>query len=880
MTIPLRLIRQVFLTIFPLALLTTAARAADAAKSPPVEPGLKADPDGFEKIARPFLEAHCAKCHSGEKVKGHYDLAKQALNDFADNTSAEHWKKALELVRNNEMPPSKEPRPDAAQAGDFMEWVDRELHRGERARKPAAVTIRRLNRAMYNNTIRDLLGIPLRPADEFPADAQAAGFDNISAALTLSPLQLDLFTQAAAAAVDHTIFPGPRPDSIRWHLEVEDDREGSDRTRIKTDGQNILLNSGENVKKDGMVRVHHGAWNTGVSFRDFKVPAPGRYLLRLRAAGLVPDREAVVASAEKFLAARRDEELAKNPRGAKYIRQQYEDDLAHFRNDRNYTYGPPRITVTLTLGGQPKPVAELDIPAPPGKPDIYGIPLEMDTQSAGISVDYSYKVPQMGENFWMQEKPGFARPELLLDWMELEGPVHPVWPPECHTRLLPPSPLRESDPRAYARLVLERFMPLAWRRPVTAAEVDRKLTLFDRAWAESPVIEEAIRLPLTAVLASPSFLFLVEDTAPGAPLSAWQAAARLSYFLWSAPPDERLRTLAASGEILKTDTLLSEVARLLADPRAAAFTEGFADQWLDLRKVGANPPAMNLYPQYDRHLETSLTGETRAFFNEILHQDLPVATFLKSDFVTINERLARFYGISGVRGDEFRKVILTDKSGAGSGSGVATSTGNGPSVQRGGLVTQAAMLTTTSNGTRTSPVMRGVWVLKTLLNQDPGIPPANVGEVPPKVPGIDKATVRQRLEIHRQLPQCARCHQKIDPLGLALENFNAAGEWRDREGFGYNGRIEKEDPLINAASTLADGSSINGVDGLRGWLLTRQEDFQKCLLEKMATYALGREMTLADEPALREIHAAWQKNGLTLKNLIGGIVSSPMFLRK
>ncbi len=302
--------------------------------------------------------------------------------------------------------------------------------------------------------------------------------------------------------------------------------------------------------------------------------------------------------------------------------------------------------------------------------------------------------------------------------------------------------------------------------------------------------------------------------------------------------------------------------RLLADPRSAALVEGFADQWLELRKIGSNPPATNLFPQYDRHLETSLTGESRSFFGEILTHDRPVTDFLKSDYITINQRLARFYGIDGVKGDHFRKVDLP------------------PGHPRGGLAGQASFLTITSNGTRTSPVHRGVWILKTLLNQDPGIPPANVGEVPPKVPGIGKATVRQRLTLHRELPQCARCHNKIDPLGLTRENFNAAGAWRRQEGFGYNGRIGREDPLIDASASLADGTRLDGIDGLRSYLLTRNDQFLSALQEKLATYALGREMTLADEPVLRGIMAGWQESTPTLRRLIHGIASSRLFRNK
>jgi hypothetical protein len=269
-----------------------------------------------------------------------------------------------------------------------------------------------------------------------------------------------------------------------------------------------------------------------------------------------------------------------------------------------------------------------------------------------------------------------------------------------------------------------------------------------------------------------------------------------------------------------------------------------------------------LYPQYDRHLEVSMVTESRAFFDTILRNDLSVMNLVSSDFVVINERLARFYGVTGVRGDDFRKVTVPS------------------GVHRGGVVTQASMLTITSNGTRTSPVKRGTWVLKNVLGIDPGLPVANAGDIAPKVPGIDKATVRKRLEIHRELPQCARCHSKIDPLGFALENFNAAGEWREQEGFGYKGRIERNDPKIDASSKLPDGTSINGVDDLRATLLTKDDLFLNCLSNKLFTYALGRELGIADQPLVKASVEHMRQNKLTLRALIQFIAASDAFRRK
>lgn len=420
-------------------------------------------------------------------------------------------------------------------------------------------------------------------------------------------------------------------------------------------------------------------------------------------------------------------------------------------------------------------------------------------------------------------------------------------------------------------MIIRRFMTRAWRRPVTNDEVATKLELFRQVRPDKESFIQAIKTPLTAVLVSPHFLYLTEpspeETVAGSrPLNSHELATRLSYFLWSTLPDDELTILADRNLLVDSETgsviRTAQVDRLLADQRSAEFVSSFAGQWLGLREVGANPPAADLYPRYDRHLEESIVEESKAFFAEILHNDLNVMNFVHSDFVVINERLARYYGIPGVKGDHFRKVRVPQD------------------IRRGGILTQASVLTITSNGTRTSPVKRGTWILKNVLGTDPGLPVANAGEIAPKVPGIDKATVRQRLEIHRELPQCARCHDRIDPLGFALENFNAAGDWGEQEGFGYKGRIGRDDPVIDATSQLPDGTQIKGIQGLQAALLQKEDLFLKCLSERLFTYALGRELTVSDQRTVQQAVEHLKANDATLRSLIQFVVNSELFLTK
>jgi mono/diheme cytochrome c family protein len=799
------------------------------------------DHDGYTRIAVPFFEENCVRCHGPREENGNLRVDRLTPDDFASPLTMMRWGEVLNMVNSHQMPPAEERQPDPGDAGRFADWVLSQLAAGERARQTTDFVLRRLNRAEYDNTIRDLVGVSFRPAADFPEDGAASGFDNNGSALTVSPLHLELYYEAAKKILDGAIYTGRQPRSLTWRFDPEDNTLGLDRLRVDRDGQRIWLNPGNNKIENGWTIIHHDFWDTSLGFRGFTLPFEGEYVVRFRAYGHVPTRDDVIASIREL----------SNPSAT---------ELAHFRDDAMYDYGPPRVRIVQQINGQPRVLAEMDIPATESEPGIYEIRAPFTTENAGIQFYYAYDIPQVLENSSHQRKDAFARPELAIDWIEVEGPVFEQWPPESHARILPAT--LDRDEIAAAREVLARFMPRAYRRPVTAAEIDAKLELFAAIRDQKPSFEEAIKVPLTAVLTSPHFLFLVEPVVQGSrgnALNGYEIASRLSYFLWSSMPDDTLFSLASDGELLKPDVIRGQTDRMLADPRSHAFIENFVGQWLGLRDVGANPPVQNLFPEYDRHLEESIVRESEAFVAEILQHDLDIRNLIKSDFVTINERLARFYGIPGVRGDEFRRVPVPE------------------GVQRGGLMTQASILTITSNGTRTSPVERGVWVLRTLLGDDPGLPVANVGEIAPSVPGIGKATVRERLEIHRSLPQCARCHNRIDPLGFALENFDASGAWRLQEGFGWNGRIGDDDPYIDASSALPDGTRIVGVDGLQQALLEREELFFTALTDRLMTYALGRTLGFGDQLTVRGIVAGLDDDNPTLRSLIHAITTSEQF---
>ena len=811
-----------------------------------------------------FFAKYCVQCHGPNVQRANLRLDTLAAN-FADPAIASKWAEVVRALNARQMPPPSSDQPALPEMVKISDSISTELANAEIAKRPNHVILRRLNRSEYNNTIRDLAGVDFKPADSFPEDPPAAGFDNIGRALTLSPLHMELYYSAARQVLDRALTDGPKPPEIKWHFEPEENHTTMDAYRVKRDGNNIILNNGDNPTVNGFTMIHHDSWNKGVDFRDFRLATEGEYIVRFRAYGEVPNRSEVVKSARTILEKRREDQLKENPKGKRWFDDAFEHDLKHFETNRMYDYGPPRVKMTYNLGGTPRVIAEMDVDATAQAPKEYEVKAHFTTQDAGIELHYAYDIPHDLENFWMQGQDSFARPKLFIDWIELEGPINPIWPPTSQRMILIDSPNKGKNERAYARDVIAHFMSRAYRRPAKADEITAKLALFDRLRSEKPSFIEAIKVPLAAILTSPHFLYMVEpevtETKPRK-LTAYELANRLSYFVWSSMPDQRLFDLAASGSLNRPEVLHSELDRMLASPKSDAFVKNFTGQWLGLRKVGTNPPVQSLYPQYDRHLEVSMVKETESFFREILQHDLDARNLIKSDFVTINERLARFYGISGVKGDQIRRVPVP------------------ASVNRGGIMTQASILSITSNGTRTSPVTRGVWVLRTLLNSDPGLPIANVGEIASKVPGIDKATVRQRLQIHRESPACARCHDKIDPLGFALENYNAAGEWRDREGHGYNGRIEENDPIIDASSKMPDGTAIVGVRGLQSQLLKKEDQFLGAIATQMTTYALGRELGFADQPSVKAIVQKMKREKYTLRSLMTGIVASPAFQSK
>lgn len=468
---------------------------------------------------------------------------------------------------------------------------------------------------------------------------------------------------------------------------------------------------------------------------------------------------------------------------------------------------------------------------------------------------------------WIKQPAFGSHPGVGFGPTTITGPLHPQWPPRGHQNLIGDVDLQNGD-ATDAERILRRFMPKAYRRPVTEAEVERRLELVKRSLSEGRTFEEALKVGLAAVLCSPDFLYLEETVEPGRPfVNDFELASRLSYFLWSSMPDKDLFALASAGKLAQPDVLRQQVRRMLSDPKADQFISRFVGQWLRLHEIDETTPDSKLYPEYDDLLRAGMVAEAEAFFRYLLDENLAVSHFIDSDFVMLNRRLAEHYGIEGVEGLELKPHPVPE--------------GN----PRGGVLTMAGILKVTANGTVTSPVLRGVWVLENILADPPPPPPPNVPGLEPDIRGA--TTIRQQLAQHRANANCRQCHQKIDPPGFALEAFDPIGlhrQWyRTSEGpkLKVDGRYMsyRQGPPVDSSGVLPGGAEFQNVVEFKRLLLQRKEPFAAALTGKLIAYGLGREIGFSDQPTIEKIVAQTGGGDAGLGDLIHAIVQSEAFRR-
>ncbi len=783
----------------------------------------------FDAVVAPFFTSHCTECHGEKKQKG--DLRLDTLaRDFVNASAAGHWMDVMDRITSGDMPPKKQARPKPEEVNRVAELITAQLNEADAARQAAdgeKVSYRRLSRDEFRNTVRDLLGITYDASDPngLPEDPDWQGFERIGSVLTVSPAHIEKYLAAAEANLNEALAIGPRPERqvIRWNpfmlrwgyrwpsMEREYQARGN-ADRVRAD---IVPNNGVNGTPgdNQMLTLEHA----------------GEYQVRVRLSGLRPSGGSPPRLSVNAI------DLG---------RVLYEGDVEAPADQ------PVTIEFRAHLPAGVHPIRILNAVPGPNPEDHSARP------SAGHAfLDVRTRAPWQVKLTDDDFRP--LVPILLLDSVEWEGPLVPSWPPPAHQEIFfaGDSPDARSD---YAREILSRFIARAYRRPARVEEVERLVQLVERERKQGANFTNAIRTGLLAALCSQSFLYLVEGKgdAPSATLDDWELASRLSYFLWGSLPDARLMELTRKGELGQRETLRGEVRRMLSDAKAERFADAFPRQWLQLRRVGMFAPDRKLYPDYDDYLEKSMVAETTGFFREVLHGNLGLREFLDSDWTMLNERLARHYGISGVAGEAMRRVAL------------------GPDAHRGGLLTQASILSLTSDGTRHRPVHRGKWILESIIGKAPPPPPANVPAIKVSAANQPKASLRAKLEDHREDANCAACHRKIDPLGLAFDNYDAIGHWRTvetvRDGAGA-------DPAIDPSGELPDGRTFTDAAGLKHLLIADLDKFAAAFCEKLATYALRRGMTFADRRALVAIAAQSRGADYQLATLIENLVLSELF---
>ncbi|MCA9213273.1 MAG: DUF1592 domain-containing protein [Planctomycetales bacterium] len=819
-----------------------------------------------------FLARHCVSCHGPETQEA--EMRVDSLGDeFDDRSIAERWTEVLDRLNRGDMPPENEPRPDKRQQARVVDWISQQLQSAieRKHRNGGHAILRRLNRDQYNNTIRDLVGVDFAPADSFPEDPSGFGFNNVGSALNLSPLHIEKYLDAAREIVARANLYDVQPVPFQWHFEPDTAARTNRHQRLtKPDRRGREIEYAIVYARDMLARgdfaVIREKRRRHVGVRNFFVHRPGRYVIRVRAASYVPKRAEVQQAAVQLfeehyqqLIAEADDDDLRRRRKEYWENTKRQQVSEYFGEDSAYNYGPPRMQITInrTLS-----LPAVDVDVPKDQPKVFEFPVYLEDNECNINIANDYNIPEYASYRTTLFDPRFPRPELLIDWFEIEGPIDEQWPPKSRKMVL--RSFKPDDPDR-ARKIIATFIHRAYRRPPKVQEVNRMMALYEKARAESDSLEEALEVPLVAILSSPRFLYLAEE-APAhgerAQVTDYELASRLSYWLWNTMPDDALFRLAKNRELGKREVLLKQVDRMLADKRSDEFVKSFVTQWLRIGDLNSVLPDKRKYLRFDEHLLTSMTDESVAYFRELLDNDLPIQNFVRSEFAVVNERLARHYELSGIEGDHFRRVDL------------------GPNSGRGPIMMHASVHMATSNGTRTSPVKRGEWILESVLGTPSPPPPPNAGDIKPGVPGIDKATVRERLDAHRQNPACASCHDKIDPLGFALENYDAIGRWRTHEGFGYNGQVLKGDPAVDTHGQLPDGSSFQNIQQLQEILLRKQELFNTCLVKKMMIYALGRGLDISDRPTILNIVEDLPKHGSTLRGIIKQIATSEQFLTK
>ena len=776
-------------------------------------PVLAASPaDTYRATVQPVLAVRCYGCHNDKLRTAGLSLESAAL------TQTEVWEKVALQLSARRMPPAGLPAPSAAEVAAVTAWVRTLPGVTKQLPNPGRVTARRLNRTEYNNTVRDLLGIYGHPADEFPVDDAGFGFDNNGDVLTLSPLLMEKYLASAERLSRLAVF-GPTLPKQPGLLASLMPKKGPDAA---------LRPSSSGTTTPYSMR--------GAMYANFVFPVDAEYEIRVR---VINHRDQFsinyTGPKEELLAA-----LDAARKGASTRTK---------KGDSRTAFPPEKLVLTLD-----------------GKPILEDV-IEGDTDYLYDRGAFVARVPvKAGEHFIRASFPALAdyddprrninpdfRRRMFVEFAEIAGPYNPSpEPPESYRKIFVCGHKPGQHNAECTGKVLQNFALRAYRRPLGSAETERLAGLVDLARRQGDSFEEGIRLAMEAVLASPGFLFRTElDPVPSAhAVDDFELASRLSYFLWSTMPDEELFRLALAKKLRQPAVLEAQTRRMLADSKAQALTDNFAGQWLGIQHLERKSPDPDRFPAVDDELLEAMHQESNLFVSEMIRQDHSILDFIDAPFTWLNGPLAMHYGIPGVKGEAFQRVVLHGS-------------------QRSGILTQASVLTVSAFPTRTSVVTRGKWVLENLLGTPPPPPPPDVPSLLESSMGSD-ASLRTRMEQHRNNPSCMSCHVAMDPIGFGLENYEASGAWRVLDG---------KFP-IDASGTLPGGKAFDGAAGLKQVLKSNADLFSRNLTEKMMTFALGRGVESYDRSTVEGIATDLAAHGYRFSRLVLDIVKSDAFQQR
>ena len=846
--------------------------AEDIRPEPVNNPVIKANLSDFEKFIAPIIEKSCLDCHGPKKSKGKFRVDELDPN-LLTGADINRWVEVYEVLSNSEMPPDDEPDyhlvdEDRAR---IVDWLRTEMNKASQARRNEGLhtSFRRMANYEYNYALQDLLGLNLNFSEPLPPESVSEeGFKNSSELLQMSTMQFETYREIALNALKKATVHGERPEVVTYQIPMQEaldkasvlqqkrpvnksDPDYSNkkrRTHIfnKETGEGFFYRWSYYVVLDG---AQHGIWNLKPDKIITDVPAvstvvavlPPSQHIKLDLGNSVPDE------------------------GIMRVRMRV-GATPHQANQ----YASLRLIFGFQTNNEGKMsarVSQRDIPVRASLDDprfiTFEIPLNEIPRNPFRRVHEVGSSPNVTEYLEIQNisNAGTTRGgdpiDVHIDYVEIEAGVYESWPPKSHTEIFFESP-NKNDEKKYSREILKKFMARAWRRPVKDEDVALYSDLFSKYRPEFTSFEETIIEVLATVLAAPEFLYLIQrdprDQANGSTtVSNFELASRLSFFLWSSIPDAPLLELALEGTLKNPEVLHSQIKRMLVDSRSQRFSQNFMEQWLGLEALKTVIIDQIKFKGYDDLFKENILKEPLTFFEEVLKKNRSIMDFLHSDYLMINEALARHYGIPEVYGQEFRKVAV------------------GPESNRGGLLTTAAVMTMNSTGVDSNPLKRGIWLLERILHDPPPPPPPNVPEVDLTDPRILSMTQKERMADHRNQAACRSCHAKIDPWGIALENYDAIGSYR----------TTIKDKPVDATAVLYNRQKLDGVGSMKDYLLAkRQDQFARAMVHKLSSYALGRPISFSDRGEIDKMTQELRESGDGLKDLVSIIIRSELFSSK